>query len=120
MGPATPRDKPFFIDDDCDECGETLVLGDVLEGNEQIWYDEWVCPKCQNGIFMDWPPEEVARLTAAAEGDQVTVAEMLEGAPEDFPFESEEELRQALGLPEGVEIKVSRNAFEKPIKRGDC
>lgn len=61
--PKKPSDKrngePFYINSNCDECGEELVLFDEDSG----WYDEWECPNCKDGIYMDWPDKEMEKLT---------------------------------------------------------
>jgi hypothetical protein len=30
------------------------------------FHDEFTCPKCRDGVYMDWPPEEYAAFIAAA------------------------------------------------------
>jgi hypothetical protein len=52
-------------------CGAPLVLLDSIEhpsGSEsEIWFDEWLCPQCRDGIVMDWPASEWAALAAEDE-----------------------------------------------------
>ena len=79
--PADLRTEPHYIDSDCPDCGEALVLSDEhrpsgdtdalvapevwderQEGRSVIWYDEWVCPECENGLHMDWPEAEEKRV----------------------------------------------------------
>jgi ribosomal protein S27AE len=64
-----PDNKPYYIDSNCPKCGTLLVLADLLEEphtpNEKIWYDEFICPKCRNGIFLDLPESEIAEIEAA-------------------------------------------------------
>ena len=61
-----PREKPIYINVNCEECNTALVLFDKFNMNKYseiveeplegtLWYDEWVCPRCQDGILMDWP-----------------------------------------------------------------
>ncbi|PWV97402.1 hypothetical protein DFQ01_12145 [Paenibacillus cellulosilyticus] len=53
-----PNNKPFYIDPNCPKCGTALVLNDFVEKSrteEEIWHDEFTCPKCRDGIYMDWP-----------------------------------------------------------------
>ncbi len=58
---ADPREggKPAYIAADCPTCNTKLVLLDHIEHptmpEDQIWHDEWTCPKCQDGIWLDWP-----------------------------------------------------------------
>ena len=68
---ADEREEPYYIDTECPECNEELVLYDSLSdetlsesgklgGNtadsaDEIWYDEWVCPDCLDGIHLDTP-----------------------------------------------------------------
>lgn len=62
------REEPHYVDNDCEECGTELVLYDkadeeLLEesnalnppNTDDIWYDEWVCPECLDGIILDVP-----------------------------------------------------------------
>jgi hypothetical protein len=56
--PSDPRplNRPFYIDKDCPECGTRLALLDDVQDNDcESWYDEWICPECQDGVHMDWP-----------------------------------------------------------------
>ncbi len=54
-----PDGRPAYIPATCPTCGTALVLLDSLENPtlppDEVWHDEWTCPKCQDGIFMDWP-----------------------------------------------------------------
>lgn len=62
-----PGNRPFYIDPFCPTCGTPLVPADMLDNpnaNEgESWYDEFICPTCRNGIFLDWPENEKAALT---------------------------------------------------------
>ncbi|MGI6649589.1 MAG: hypothetical protein ACOX5W_11235 [Bacillota bacterium] len=65
---AVPRlgNIPFYIDPLCPECGAALVLADPLNNpdvNEnEIWHDEFICPSCRDGIYMDWPESEIKSI----------------------------------------------------------
>jgi ribosomal protein S27AE len=54
-----PGGRPAYISAKCPDCGTALVLLDSLENPtlsaDELWHDEWTCPTCQDGIFMDWP-----------------------------------------------------------------
>ena len=58
---AHPRPgRPFYINSECPSCGRPLVLHDRLHADsnlsdDQVWHDEWVCPNCREGIWLDWP-----------------------------------------------------------------
>jgi hypothetical protein len=39
--------------------------------NEGVWYDEWVCPECLDGVHMDWPEEYKEEIFGRAQ-DQNT------------------------------------------------
>jgi len=82
--PAEPRDgKPYYIDNQCPDCGTALVLYDSLstnqlegsealgvsaiESNEEVWHDEWVCPHCLDGIHLDMPEDALNELSDRAE-----------------------------------------------------
>lgn len=58
-----PRNSPSYIEANCENCSALLVLYDLLyeklndpEENtgDSVWYDEWICPSCKDGIYMDW------------------------------------------------------------------
>ncbi|MET0795044.1 MAG: hypothetical protein ABW061_26235 [Polyangiaceae bacterium] len=58
---AEPRagGKPAYIDPNCPKCGSALVLHDSLRTpptpEDEIWHDEWECPTCLDGIYLDQP-----------------------------------------------------------------
>jgi hypothetical protein len=56
-----PNNKPYYIDQYCKKCGTTLVLYDLLENPnkplDEIWYDEFICPNCQDGLYIDRPSQ---------------------------------------------------------------
>lgn len=56
-----PGNKPFYIKPNCPKCGAELVLLDTLlfpnKPQHQIWHDEFTCPICRDGIYIDWPEE---------------------------------------------------------------
>jgi hypothetical protein len=43
-----------------------LVLVDRDLPDEEIWYDEWECPVCLDGIHMDWPESAIVALKQRA------------------------------------------------------
>jgi hypothetical protein len=56
-----PNDRPFYIDDCCPTCGEILIYDDVVRGEtnwESIFFDEFACPKCNDGCHMDWTSKD--------------------------------------------------------------
>jgi ribosomal protein S27AE len=59
--PSDPRpgNKPYYINEFCPQCGDPLVLVDKAENprtpEDNIWHDEWMCPVCKDGVYMDWP-----------------------------------------------------------------
>jgi hypothetical protein len=61
---AKPRaeGKPAYIDPNCTKCGAALVLHDTLRTpampTDEIWYDEWECPTCQDGLHLDQPGKQ--------------------------------------------------------------
>lgn len=94
---ADPRDgEPYYIDNECPNCGTELVLYQEWEDedyeDDEIWHDEWWCPGCENGIHMDWPEahrEEVfCRIDEAIE------------EIENGETTSLDDLEEALGLDE--------------------
>lgn len=57
-----PNDEPYYIDSLCPVCGHRLEYLDEDSG----WYDEFVCPNCDDGIHMDWPEESLQWLKEAS------------------------------------------------------
>jgi hypothetical protein len=62
---ARPGGHPCYIGLNCPDCDTPLVLLDLLENPatppDKVWYDEWTCSRCDNGIvFLDCPPEPTA------------------------------------------------------------
>ena len=54
-----PNNKPAYIEPNCPKCGSPLMLLELLENpiapQDKIWHDEFTCPKCQDGIYLDVP-----------------------------------------------------------------
>jgi ribosomal protein S27AE len=54
-----PNDIPHYIRQTCENCGTELIYADwVSKSNkpeDNIWYDEFMCPICRDGVYMDWP-----------------------------------------------------------------
>jgi hypothetical protein len=57
-----PNDRPYYIRQTCENCGADLVYADCLNNSnisiDEVWYDEFICPICQDDLYMDWPGEE--------------------------------------------------------------
>ena len=62
LRPSDPRPGgvPFYITKECGSCGTALVLGPNNEG----WMDEFVCPVCNDGVYLDVPKEVSDRILA--------------------------------------------------------
>lgn len=64
-----PNDEPYYIDKRCEDCREKLVQVDVLDNpacpESLIWYDEFICPKCRGGVYMDWPESKFKEMEEA-------------------------------------------------------
>lgn len=60
LRPSDPRPNgvPYYIPNQCDDCGRALVLRPDNKG----WLDTFICPQCKNGEYLDLPPELTARL----------------------------------------------------------
>ena len=62
-----PHGRPYYITPNCPTCSTPLMLYDrlnerLLLAEDQVWYDEWICPVCcRDGIWMDWPESERER-----------------------------------------------------------
>jgi len=56
-----PNDRPYYIQTTCNQCGAALVYSYLLKQPDieadRVWYDEFSCPHCRDGVYMDWPPE---------------------------------------------------------------
>ncbi|MGI6648332.1 MAG: hypothetical protein ACOX5W_04510 [Bacillota bacterium] len=62
-----PGSSPFYIDPFCTTCSTPLVLADLLDNpntdETKTWHDEFICPSCQDTIYLDWPENEIAALS---------------------------------------------------------
>lgn len=82
--PAEPRNgEPYYIGSQCSDCGTALVLYDSLstdqleesetlgvpssDNDDVIWHDEWVCPRCLDGIHLDAPEDVLEELSDRTE-----------------------------------------------------
>lgn len=56
-----PHNNPYYIKQNCEKCGTKLVYTDSLNDThipaEEVWYDEFTCPLCRDGVYMDWPKD---------------------------------------------------------------
>jgi ribosomal protein S27AE len=56
-----PNNRPYYIRQTCENCSADLVYADWFrESNipaDEIWYDEFMCPNCRDGVYMDWPQD---------------------------------------------------------------
>ncbi len=61
-----PGGQPYYIAPGCRRCSARLVLFDRLENPEapddEVWHDEWICPVCRDGLYMDWPESEFIEI----------------------------------------------------------
>jgi len=60
-----PNDRPFYIDECCPGCGGILVYEDIIHGDtrwDDIFFDEFACPKCNDGSHLDWTPQNIQRM----------------------------------------------------------
>jgi rubredoxin len=98
--PGEPREgEPYYIDSECPECGSELILYDSLsedqvgdssdlsvsdaENKDEVWHDEWCCPNCLDGIFLDVPDQVFDQLehrlnTEEENGETISVDELTE------------------------------------------
>lgn len=70
--PSCPRPgQPFYIHPNCRDCGYPLVPESTFHNpntpEEEIWWDQWVCPNCDDDIILDWPEESIEKLKEAVE-----------------------------------------------------
>lgn len=63
-----PGNRPFYIPPACPQCGTPLVLSDLLDDpatpQDEVWHDEWACPTCRDGVYLDWPEGKWEVLTS--------------------------------------------------------
>ena len=62
LRPSDPRPggKPFYIPNRCASCDGPLVLDE--KSARSGWLDEFRCPKCKGGTYMDVPEEYANRI----------------------------------------------------------
>ncbi len=59
--PADPRpqDQPVYIEPYCKTCYSPLALVAAVEdksrAENEVWHDEFICPNCRDGVYMDAP-----------------------------------------------------------------
>ena len=64
-----PDSRPFFIAPNCPTCQATLVLVDRDQPAPEVWHGEWECPRCDDGVYLDWPESAIEALkTVGREG----------------------------------------------------
>ena len=63
-----PLTAPLHIDPNC-RCGTALVLDDYWEFSNEYHgeenepcEDEWICPRCRDAGYRDWPKEQIEEL----------------------------------------------------------
>jgi Zn-finger nucleic acid-binding protein len=61
-----PGNQPYFIASNCPTCEAALVLIDRDQPASEVWHDEWECPRCDNGVYLDWPESAIEALRAAS------------------------------------------------------
>jgi hypothetical protein len=54
------QDRPIWIEPTCWDCGELLTI--ETEGWALGYKDEWECPNCMNGIYLDEHPNSINRM----------------------------------------------------------
>lgn len=59
-------------------CRMALVLVDRDQPASEVWHDEWECPRCDNGIYLDWPESAIEALKAAGlEGPHAPIEQLV-------------------------------------------
>ena len=107
---------PRYLDPNCPECGEPLVLSDLLDdpdmNPDDVWNDEWACPKCYDGdgVWIDFEPEDKEELDNR-------LKEVESGTMKTIPWEVvKKEMWEKLGLTE-EEIKEREEEIKKESKK---
>lgn len=59
-----PGNQPYFIASKCPTCDAALVLVDRDQVASEVWHDEWECPRCDDGVYLDWPESAIEGLKA--------------------------------------------------------
>jgi len=62
---SQPGNRPYFIASKCPTCEAALVLVDRDQPASEVWHDEWECPRCDEGVYLDWPESAIEALKAA-------------------------------------------------------
>ena len=103
---------PRYLDPNCPVCGEALVLADLLDDPDtdpdDVWNDEWACPKCYDGdgVWIDFEPEEKEELDSRLQ-------EIDDGTMEMIPWETvQKEWYESEGLTE-EEIEERKREIKK-------
>ena len=107
---------PRYLDPNCPDCGEPLVLSDTIDNPDidikDVWLDEWACPKCYDGdsIWIDFAPEEKAELDRR-------IKEANEHPERSIPWEEvRDKLHKRLGLTDEEIKKREEEALEAVAK----
>jgi len=57
-----PNGEPLYIHKNCPACGTRLVYEYLVNSpycpENNRWYDEFACPVCNDGIYLDCPPDD--------------------------------------------------------------
>ena len=60
-----PNDRPYYIKQTCGNCSTELVYADLLSDSntpkDEVWYDEFMCPICRDGVYMDWTQDYMVK-----------------------------------------------------------
>jgi hypothetical protein len=92
-----PNDRPFYISDCCPKCDTVLIYDDLVDSNmdwDDIFFDEFACPKCNDGCYLDWTPQKTEEFKQAFDNIDLSAYVPL----------TEESWAEVEALTEGVEI----------------
>lgn len=74
-----PGNRPYFIAPDCATCGTGLILVDRDQPTSEVWHDEWECPRCDDGVHLDWPESALEALKVAGrDGPMIPIDQLLD------------------------------------------
>lgn len=62
-----PGGTPFYTAKSCPKCDTALQYYDPTG----TWFDEFECPTCRDGVYLDWPSAELDTLRRAIYNDEL-------------------------------------------------
>ncbi len=65
-----PNDEPYYIPKTCEKCKAPLIYRSEIDSTnwqeDELFYDEFMCPVCKDGIYLDIPKTAREKLLRGA------------------------------------------------------